>query len=251
MSEPDHVTANRAAWTEQAPGYVEAAEKAWASEPYWGLWRQPESALGILPDVRDLDVLECGCGTAYVSAWLARRGARPVGIDPTAAQLETARRMQREHGLEFPLREGHGEALPFPDASFDLWISEYGACLWADPFGWVPEAARVLRPGGRLIFLTSSVTLALTEVLEGPTGERLVRPQLDLHRLEWEDTGEVEFHLSHGRWIRLLGEHGFVVERLDELGAPPDAHSRYTHVSADWARRYPSEEVWFARKTAV
>ena len=36
---------------------------------------------------------------------------------------------------------------------FDLVISEYGASLWADPYAWVPECARVLRPGGRLVFL--------------------------------------------------------------------------------------------------
>ena len=110
----------------------------------------PESELDVLGDVAGLDVVELGCGTAYFSAWLARRGARPVGVDPTPAQLATARELQAEFGLEFPLVEAVGEAVPLPDASFDLALSEYGASIWADPYLWIPEAARLLRPGGRL-----------------------------------------------------------------------------------------------------
>ena len=58
----------------------------------------PEREVGVLGDVAGLDVIELGCGTAYFSAWLARQGARPVGVDVTPAQLETARRMQEETG---------------------------------------------------------------------------------------------------------------------------------------------------------
>ena len=96
-----------------------------------------------------------------MSAWLARRGARPVGVDITPAQLETARALQREHGLAFPLVEASAEAVPLPDASFDIAISEYGAAIWCDPYRWIPEAARLLRPGGRLIFLGNSPILML------------------------------------------------------------------------------------------
>ena len=58
----------------------------------WGVFGVPEREVGVLGDVSGLDVVELGCGTAYFSAWLARRGARPVGVDVTPAQLETARR---------------------------------------------------------------------------------------------------------------------------------------------------------------
>ena len=54
-----------------------------------------ESEIGALGEVRGKDVIELGCGTAYFGAWLARRGARVTGVDPTPAQLETARRMRR------------------------------------------------------------------------------------------------------------------------------------------------------------
>ena len=96
----------------------------------------------MLGDVADKDVVELGCGTAYFSAWLAKLGARPVGVDPTPAQLETARRMQERPESSFPLVEAPAEAVALPDASFDLAVSEYGASLWAGP-----ERGSPRRPG--------------------------------------------------------------------------------------------------------
>ena len=123
----------------------------------------PRSSSGVLPPVlAGADSLELGCGTGYVSAWLARRGARPVGLDNSAAQLATAAALQDRFGLRFPLIHASAEQVPLADAAFDLVISEYGASIWCDPYAWIPEAARVLRPGGQLIFLVNSVQLILT-----------------------------------------------------------------------------------------
>jgi SAM-dependent methyltransferase len=211
-----------------------------------------ESQLDLLGDVSGLDVVELGCGTAYFSAWLARRGARVVGVDPTPAQLETARRMQRETGIEFPLVQAPGENVPLAESSFDLVQSEYGASIWADPYRWIPEAARLLRPDGRLIFVRNATAAVLCTTMDG-VGEQLVRPQLDLCRIEWPDTGEVEFELGHGDWIDLLRANGFEIERLVELFASPDAetHGYYNLVTADWARKWPAEEIWVARKSTT
>jgi SAM-dependent methyltransferase len=248
---PEYVAGNVGLWTKANAEYTDAsAERAWASEEIgWGIWHIPESELGVLGDVAGLDVVELGCGTAYFSAWLARRGARPVGVDPTPAQLATARRLQEATGLEFPLVEAAGEAVPLPDASFDLVHSEYGASIWADPERWMPEAGRLLRPGGRLIFLRNSTIVTLCQSLEGAT-EQLQRPLRDLAKIEWPDTGEVEFHLPIGELVDLLGRSGFQVERLLELYAPEGAetHSYYDFVTADWARKWPAEELWVARK---
>ncbi len=103
---PDYVIRNRATWDGWAREYEEPGRLNWAQdEPSWGIWSVPESQLNLFPDdVAGLDVIELGCGTGYVSAWLARRGARPVGIDNSQAQLRTARAFQREFELE-PLRE--------------------------------------------------------------------------------------------------------------------------------------------------
>ena len=66
--------------------------------------------------------------------------------------------------------------------------------------------------------------------------ESLQRPQRGLNRIEWEDTGEVEFHLPHGELIDVLRENGFEVERLIELYAPEDAetHEFYDYVTPEW-----------------
>jgi 2-polyprenyl-3-methyl-5-hydroxy-6-metoxy-1,4-benzoquinol methylase len=88
----DHVLANRASWDAEADQWVERGRKDWArAEIGWGVWHVPESELRLLPEMDGLDVVELGCGTGYVSAWLARRGARPVGLDNSACQLDRAR----------------------------------------------------------------------------------------------------------------------------------------------------------------
>ncbi|HET6815146.1 MAG TPA: methyltransferase domain-containing protein [Actinomycetota bacterium] len=257
MSTPNagaDVARNRALWTMVNEQFTdEDAQRAWAAaELTWGLFGVPERDLGILGDVAGLDVVELGCGTAYLSAQLARRGARPVGLDLTPAQLATARRCQERFGLVFPLIEADAEHVPVAGASFDLVVSEYGASVWCDPERWVAEAARLLRPGGRLVFLTNSVlaTLCVPEE-EGVAQDHLLRPQRGLHRVEWPGGG-VEFHPSHGEWVRVLGANGFVVQALYELYAPADAatHRYYGIATAEWASRWPVEDLWAARLTA-
>src|SRR2546421_4206036 len=108
--------------------------------------------------------------------------------------------MQAELGLDLGLVEASAEAVPLDDASFDLALSEYGASIWCDPYLWVPEAARLLRPGGRLVFLRNSTLVMLCMPDDGPAGSQLVRDQFGMHRFDWEDTGETEFHLPHGEW---------------------------------------------------
>ncbi len=251
---PEHVARNRAFWDELARKYVASGRKNWESEePTWGIFNVPESEVGLLPrEIDGRDAIELGCGTGYVSAWLARRGARPVGIDNSEAQLATARTYQEEFGLDFPLLHGNAEDVPYPDQSFDLAISEYGASIWCDPYAWIPEAARLLRPGGELVFLCNSIFTILCgpddETI--PAGDELLRPLFGMHRVEWPGEDAVEFHLPQGKMIDLLRDCGLAVEQLIEIRPPADATTRSTHVSLDWARRFPCEEVWRARKLA-
>jgi len=155
----------------------------------------------------------------------------------------------RETGIEFPLVEAPGESVPLPDASFDIAISEHGAAAWADPYKWIPEAARLLRPSGWLVFMCNSTLSMLCMDMEG-VKEELQRRQRGLHRLDWSDTDEVEFHIGHGDWITLLRAKGFEIVRLVELFAPENAqtHGYYNYVTPDWGRRWPAEEIWVARK---
>src|SRR6266545_623837 len=177
----DHVLRNRAVWDQWASNYAGAGVRSWsAAEPTWGIWGIPEAQAGVLPSGLDgADSIEMGCGTGYVSAWLARRGAQ-------------------------------------------------------------------------LIFLVNSVLLMLTIPDEDdlPATDRLLRPFFGMHRFEWPDDDSVEFHLGHGDMIRLLRRCGLEVEDLLELRPGPGAVASHPLATIEWARQWPCEEVWKARKVS-
>ena len=252
---PDYAILNRASWTKANAEYTDRkAREAWAkTEIGWGMCEVPEAQVRALPDLAGKDVVELGCGTAYFGAWLKRAGARRVvGVDVTPAQLETARRMDAEFGLGLELVEANAEETGLADASFDLAVSEYGASIWCDPYKWIPEAARLLRPGGELVFLRGSQLKVLCEDENGVPTERLTRPQRGLKRIDWvegDDAG-VEFHLPPGDLIRALRSSGFEILDLVELYAPDDAREHdYYPFAPEWAKKWPFEEIWRARKT--
>src|SRR5919198_549446 len=128
-------------------------------------------------------------------------------------------------GLEFV--EANAEETGLPEASFDLAFSQYGASIWWDPARSVPEAARLLRPGGELLFLRGSTLSVLCAPDDGPTTERLVRPQQGLYRLDRPETDADEaggeFHLGTRVLFRILRASGFELLDLVELFAPEDA----------------------------
>ncbi len=251
MLDADRIALNRALWDVVNDQFTDRdALRLWQRDTIaWGLFGNREHDLGALGDVDGLDVLELGCGSAYFSSWLARRGARPVAVDLSPAQLATAARCQTATGIGFPLLEANAEAVPLPDSSFDLVVSEYGASVWCKPSAWVAEAARLLRPSGRLVFLTNSALVTLCVPAEGGhAGERLLRGPRDVAVVRWPDGG-VEFHPSHGEWISVLRGSGFTVEALHELYATADArsHEYYEIATPAWAARWPVEDLWAAR----
>lgn len=245
------LAANRRLWALMNERFTDAAaDELWLRPSLaWGLFRTEERDLRALGEVDGLDVLEIACGTAYFSAWLARAGARTVALDLSAEQLATARRLQAVHGPDFPLLQADAEHIPCEAGTFDLVVSEHGAAAWCDPERWLPEAARVLRPGGRLVFLTNSHLSALcVPQEEGVAEDRLLRGYRDVARIQWPGGG-VEFHPSHGQWLRLLRANGFAVEAMHELFAPDDAaEAPYEIVTAQWAAQWPAEELWVARR---
>jgi SAM-dependent methyltransferase len=253
LSERDYLTRNRAGWTKANAEYTaKRAHSDWAEEEItWGMCRAREADVKVLPDVRNKEVVELGCGTGYFGAWLKRNGAaRVVGVDLTPAQLDTARSLNDEWELGIEYVEANAEETGLPGESFDLVVSEYGASIWCDPYKWIPEAARLLRRGGELVFLRNA-TLAILCSTEDGTSETLQRPQRGLHRLDWEEDGTTEFQLGHSEWVRLLRANEFEIVDLVELYAT-DTTPEHTYYmwSRAWAERWPWEEIWRARKIA-
>ena len=254
MAEPEYVERNRASWTLANAEYTDrVAREAWGREEIgWGQWHQPEREIGILPVVTGKDVVELGCGTASFGAWLKRAGARRVvGVDLTPAQLDTARRMDEEFGLGLELIEANAEDTPLPDESFDLVVSEYGASIWCDPKLWIPEAARLLRPEGELVFLRGATLRILCVPDVGPATDRLVMPQKGLYRLDWQegDMASTDFHPPMGEMFAILRDNRFELLDFRELYAPDDAvdHEYYAEPNAEWAKKWPAEEIWRLR----
>ena len=223
----------------------------WQPEPSWGIWGIPDAELHVLPeDLAGKDTIELGCGTGYVSAWLARRGAQPVGIDNSEKQLESARMFQREFGIEFPLIHGNAEVgaaarRELRSRHLRIRREHLGRSVPLDPGGVAPPS-----PGGELIFLVNGTLLILTVPEEDePATKRLQRPYFGMHRFEWPGETSVEFHLGYGDWIRLLRANDFTVEDLLELRPSDGSTTTYTNLATlEWAQRWPSEEIWKARK---
>lgn len=250
--EGDYVEHNRRYWDGQAADYAEWAPKAWEqSEVTWGIWNVPDSELQMLPpDMTGMRAIELGCGTAYMSASMARRGAEVVGIDLSPNQLATAKRLRDEHGLDIDLRLGNAEELPFPDETFDFALSEYGAAIWCDPDRWIPEAWRVLKPGGHLVFLGNAPLAMVCSPVDGsvPIVEELCAPYFGMKRWEFPGDEGISFCLTLEDWFALFRQVGFRVEDYREP-RPADAAAGFRYyVDAEWASRWPSEQIFKLRK---
>lgn len=246
----DHERHNREFWDADADDYQAAHSADLEASSAWGVWRIPESELGVLGDVHGLDVLEFGCGDARWSVKLAADGARVIGLDQSRGQLRHALGLVRATGHGIPLVCASGEAAPFPDASFDLVFCDHGAMSFCDPDHSVAEAARLLRAGGRLVFShTTPWPYLAWNFARERVGRRLRRPYFGMRRFEdGGRMGTIDFQLPYGEWIRTFRRHGLVVDDLVELRAPKHAATTFVDFDPRWARRWPAEQIWCVRK---
>jgi ubiquinone/menaquinone biosynthesis C-methylase UbiE len=244
-----HERKNLALWEASAAAYERrnARTLSRGSAMGWGMWHIPERDLHVLGDVRGRDVLELGCGAARWSVDLARRGARMVGLDFSAARLAQARINMAAAHVTFPLLEASAEAVPLPSARFDIVFCDWGAVTFTDPYRTVPEVARLLRPGGLFAFSNSSPYRSMCQdKTTDRMSSRLLYDYHDLHRIVYPD--EVNFQLPYGVWIRLFRTNGFDIEDLIEMRPPRGAGTTYlTKSQAEWARHWPMEVIWRVR----
>lgn len=253
----NYLQINRDIWDAEAPQWVAAGEKLWAADtPEWGNWGEAENKLRMLPDdMSSMEAIELGCGTGYVSGWMARRGAKITAIDVAPAQLATARRLAEAYDANITFIEGNAEQTGLPDATFDFAISEYGAAIWCPPETWLREAWRLLRPGGRLVFLGNHPLAIICSPLDGaPCDTQLHRPYAGLRGADWTqveiDPHGICFNLTISGWMDLFSEIGFSVTRYQEIFAPDWADDIRGSVPAAWAKLYPVEQVWHLQKPA-
>jgi len=254
---PHHVTENRRYWDSMADQWVASGERAWAqSDPTWGIWAIPNDVLPLLPDTLDGErAIELGCGTGYVSVWMQRRGADVYALDNSSEQLATAQRLAGIYDIDdIEWVHGDAERVDQADASFGFAISEYGAAIWCEPTRWLTEAHRLLRPGGRLVFLGHHPLAMVCAPVDGDgnIGTELQRSYFDLGELDWtdavEEPGGIEFNLPLGEWMARFRSIGFDVEDYQEVRAPDTATGTQFWIPAEWSQRYPSEQVWWLRK---
>jgi SAM-dependent methyltransferase len=247
----EHERRNREFWDADADDY-QAAHAPRLDTATWGVWEIPESEVGVVGDVAGLDVLELGCGDARWSVHLARGGARVVALDQSRGQLRHARSLLDRTSSDVALLCASAEAIPLAADTFDLVLCDHGAMSFCDPEMAVPEVARLLRDGGRLVFSHTTPWPYLTwNFTKERVGRRLRRPYFGIRRFDdGAGAGTIDFQLTYGEWIRCFRRHGLVVDDLVELRAPKHARTSFEDFDARWARRWPAEQIWVTRKNA-
>ncbi len=243
------IAGNRRAWDRESAEYQRQhsdflTEKALA----WGIWRVPEERLNLLGDLTGKLVLEYGCGGAQFSTALAEGGARPVGLDISASQLRHAREHVARYGQNVPLVQASAHLTPFRDESFDVVFCDYGAMTFVDPYLTVPEAARILEPGGIFVFCTTSplYMMCLDYTTDEITNE-LRHPYFGM-RLITDDSDYHDYQIPHGEWITLFRKNRLVVEELVETQPDEGVTTTYAGRPPEWSRRWPAENIWKVRK---
>lgn len=130
--------------------------EAWALfSPLEAVTTVPAARLVAFARVRTGEAaLDVGCGTGVVAVTAARAGARVRALDLSPVLLERARHNASVAGVSIDFVEGDAEALPYPDASFDVVLSQFGHMFAPRPEVVTRELLRVTKPGGRIAFAT-------------------------------------------------------------------------------------------------
>jgi ubiquinone/menaquinone biosynthesis C-methylase UbiE len=240
-------SANRKLWNRTSADYQQRHDPQIGAAPrLWGMFSIPDADLGALGDVAGRRVLELGCGAGQWSRSLVDEAGQLVGFDLSDTQLAAARQAMR---ARYPLVQGAAQQLPFADASFDVVFCDHGALSWAPPAEAIPEAARVLRRGGRLVFSVASPWLeACYDNAADRVTTRLRQDYFGLYAIPEED-GAASYTLTYGAWIRVLRGAGLVIDDLIEPRPGPQTRSTYLDCDPpDWANHWTCELLWVTHK---
>ena len=212
-----------------------------------------EADAHLLGDVTGRRVLEVGCGSAPCARWLARNGARPVGLDLSAGMLRHAARRNAATGVAVPLVQAGAERLPFADGSFDLACSAFGAVPFvADPGRVMREVARVLAPGGRWVFAVNHPMRWAFSDDPGPDGLVVAQSYFDrTPYVEVDASGVptyVEHHRTLGDRVRDVVAAGLVLEDLVEPEWPEGRETVWGQWSPLRGALFPGTAILVCRR---
>lgn len=209
---------------------------AWnqASDAYNSLHEDDHSLIDLatgkvasrLGPVAGLEILEIGCGAGKNCVDLARQGARVTGVDISDAQIGLAQQRVGETDVSVRLlRADAANLTPLPAQSFDRILAIYAFPYVAEMAACLAECARLLRPGGRLLFAQDHPIRACFWDPEMQEESVLpARSYFDDSPLHWTfvgtDAAMTSYHRSLDWWFTALHEAGFAVTQLQELPLP-------------------------------
>ncbi|MFD7157122.1 class I SAM-dependent methyltransferase [Kribbella sp. NPDC059898] len=254
LTEAQTSRASRAYWNEVAEEYLaEHGEFLGEDRFVWSPEGVDEADARLLGAVRGRRVLEVGCGAAQCARWLVTQGADVAAFDISVEQLRIAKTLDERTGTAVRTVAADAVALPYRDAAFDIVCSAFGALPFvADAGTAFREIARVLRPGGLLVF---SVTHPFRWTMPDDPSEaglRITHSYFDrTPYVEVDDAGTpvyAEHHRTTGDWIRALTSTGFVVDDLLE----PEWPAGHELIWGGWGPirgpLVPGTAIWTAHK---
>ncbi|MEN6413978.1 MAG: class I SAM-dependent methyltransferase [Veillonellales bacterium] len=187
----------------------------------------------LLPDLKDKDILDLGCGFGESCKWYASQGARRiVGVDISTKMIGRARRDFNDDKIEYvciPMEEAH-----FPAEDFDLVLSSLAFHYVADFAGLINEISQWLKPGGFLIFSQEHPIATAKKIPEGwsrnDSGEKLHwildnYAEEGLREHNWLVNGVIKYHRTLARIINSLVDNGLGIERILEPTASVEAEA--------------------------
>jgi SAM-dependent methyltransferase len=251
------VHANRSWWDRAADDYQDEHGAflrdvgfIWCPE---GLDEASAQLLGPTASLAGRQILEIGCGAAQCARWLRSVGAHAVAFDLSTGQLAHAERLNTSTGVDVPLFQADAEVLPLKDASIDIACSAFGAIPFvADSAAVLREVARVLRPGGRVVFSVSHPLRWAFPDDPGQRGLTATSSYFDRTPYVEEDAAGrasyVEHHRTLGDRVREIVAAGLLLTNVVEPEWPDDHQQLWGGWSPLRGRLIPGTAIFVCDK---